>query len=62
MDPIADQQPQELTLAEKIPSPPDLGQVLDTITGLPSEVIQIAHQLPDVLHMPQLDHDHEIGG
>lgn len=56
MDPLADQPPTELTLAEQIPTAGNAFDVLmDILPSLPSQVIQIAHQLPDVLHMPDFE-------
>jgi len=50
----------ELSLSDHIPPPP-VEDLLPILIALPGEVLQIADDLPDMLRIPDLDHDMEAG-
>lgn len=51
----------ELSLADRIPGPGILTELPTILVALPGQVMEIAGQLPDMLGIPQLDHDHQMG-
>lgn len=49
----------ELTLADHVPGPGEVfGALRAAVEGLPGTVLDIAHSMPDMLHIP----DWEAGG